>query len=132
MMFCSHGMGKELRTVANQPVKISSLAPSQPSSRWMLAKKCALVTGRSKGIGKAVVEELASLGATVLTCSRNSTQISACVDEWRAQGLDVHGITADITVAEDREALVAKVRMLRLELIFCSRGEQVDNELLSA
>lgn len=38
---------------------------------WNLENKKALVTGGSKGIGKAVVKELASLGAEVLFTARN-------------------------------------------------------------
>lgn len=33
----------------------------------------------SQGIGKAIVEELACLGAKVLTCSRNSEDVAACL-----------------------------------------------------
>lgn len=33
----------------------------------------------SQGIGKAIVEELASLGAKVLTCSRTQENVTACI-----------------------------------------------------
>lgn len=33
----------------------------------------------AQGIGKAIVEELASLGAKVLTCSRTEEDVTACV-----------------------------------------------------
>lgn len=34
---------------------------------------------RVQGIGRAIVEELASLGANVLTCSRTEGDVTACV-----------------------------------------------------
>ncbi|KAK7834178.1 tropinone reductase like protein [Quercus suber] len=45
-------------------------------SRWSLQGMTALVTGGTKGIGYAVVEELASLGASVHTCSRDEAQLN--------------------------------------------------------
>ena len=40
-----------------------------------LIGKTAIVTGASKGIGKATVMELASLGVTVIAASRNVEQL---------------------------------------------------------
>ena len=49
----------------------------------MLLGKKIVVTGGSKGIGQAVVAELCQLGATVLTCARNSDSLDKCIEEWK-------------------------------------------------
>ncbi|KAL6907980.1 hypothetical protein ACP4OV_002150 [Aristida adscensionis] len=82
--------------------------------RWRLAGKTALVTGGTKGIGLAIVEELAGLGARVHTCSRTAADQDACRRRWAAKGL-AGAITAsvcDVSSQRDREALVAAVRAL--------------------
>lgn len=44
-------------------------------NRWNLKGKQAIVTGGTKGIGKAIVDELVALGANVVTTSRNKHEI---------------------------------------------------------
>lgn len=45
-----------------------------------LVKTSILTHAVTQGIGKAVVEELACLGASVLTCSRSADDVAACVE----------------------------------------------------
>lgn len=53
----------------------------------LFAGKVALVTGGGTGIGKAVVVELASIGATVVIASRNLTICQAAADEINQHNL---------------------------------------------
>ena len=64
------------------------------SSAWKLSTDTtAVVTGGTKGIGKAIVDELAgSLGIRVLTCSRNGSELEACIEKWKELGYDVCGV----------------------------------------
>jgi Tropinone reductase 1 len=68
-----------------------------------------MTIGGTKGIGKAIVEELALKGSHVLTCSRNAVELEQCVEDWKTQGLDVAGVTADISTKEGREELMNEI-----------------------
>lgn len=77
-------------------------------ARFGLQNKTALVTGGTDGIGRAVVEELAQLGASVYTCSRTASTLAKAIEEWKAQGLDVIGCEADVSLPDDRAMLARK------------------------
>jgi NAD(P)-dependent dehydrogenase (short-subunit alcohol dehydrogenase family) len=66
----------------------------------------ALVTGGSRGIGKAIAMELASLGASVAICGRDGKALEASARETAKRGGRVRWQIADVTQAGDVEALV--------------------------
>ncbi|WP_448519295.1 SDR family oxidoreductase [Rhodoflexus sp.] len=74
-------------------------------SSWTLQHKKALVTGGTKGIGKAVVEEFLQLGADVLFTARNADEVAAMETEWtvRYPNAQIKGIAADVSSADDRQ-----------------------------
>jgi Tropinone reductase 1 len=74
--------------------------------RWSLTGMTALVTGGTRGIGQAVVEELAELGAAVHTCSRNETELNQRLQDWTAKGFSVTGSVCDMSSRPQREQLL--------------------------
>jgi NAD(P)-dependent dehydrogenase (short-subunit alcohol dehydrogenase family) len=66
-----------------------------------LSGKVALVTGGSRGIGKAIAAAYASEGARVYICARNQESIARSVAEIRDQGGEAHGMSGDIGNPED-------------------------------
>jgi len=78
--------------------------------RYSLDSRLALVTGGTKGIGRAIVEELCRLGAKVHTCSRNQEELSQVIQEWTEAGFRVEGTVADVSKEDDRKKLLEAVR----------------------
>lgn len=73
---------------------------------WDLKGKRALVTGGSKGIGKAIVGEFLMLGAEVLFTARHAAEVAAVEQEFLQMGFPVHAIVADVTLDQDRKKLL--------------------------
>ena len=80
--------------------------------RWSLAGATALVTGGSKGIGHAIVEELAGHGARVHTCSRSAAELEECRCRWEAKGLPVTVSVCDVSLRAHREQLVETAKQV--------------------
>jgi 3-oxoacyl-[acyl-carrier protein] reductase len=62
-----------------------------------IAGKAAVVTGASKGLGRAIAEELVREGVRVAICSRNTEEISTAAKELREAGGTVYEQGADVT-----------------------------------
>ncbi|CAI0393334.1 unnamed protein product [Linum tenue] len=86
-----------------------AVAVAAASGKWSLAGTTALVTGGTKGIGFAVVEELAGLGASVYTCARNEAELDGCLAQWKSKGFTVSGSVCDVSSPPQRQQLMDKV-----------------------
>lgn len=64
----------------------------------------ALVTGASRGLGAALVQELARRGARVAAVARGQAELAKVVEDARAAGGEAHAIAADVA---DKEATYA-------------------------
>lgn len=91
-----------------------------------LKGKVAVVTGGSKGIGRAIAEEFAKEGAHVSICARGQHELANAAEELRRYGVTAVATPADVTNAEDVE------RVLDTTLTSCGRVDILVNNAGSA
>ncbi len=62
-----------------------------------LKGKTAVITGGSKGIGRAIAESFAQEGANVSICARNDAEVAAVVANLKSKGVRAFGRALDVT-----------------------------------
>lgn len=80
------------------------------SQNFNLDGKVAIVTGGGRGIGKAIALGLAQAGADVAVASRTMEDLEKVAEEIRKSGRKSLALKADLTLMEDIENLVSKVK----------------------
>ena len=87
--------------------------------------KIALVAAASRGLGRAVAEELAGEGTSLLVCSRQPETINRTANEIaKATGADVLAVAADVSRADDVARLVQSglERFGRIDILVTNAG----------
>lgn len=86
-----------------------------------LADKIALVCGSSRGLGRAIADELAGEGAALAVCSRDADRLVAAASEI---GPDVLAIPADLAVPGEPTRVVDATleRFGRLDILVANTG----------
>ena len=79
------------------------------NERWSLQGRRAVVTGGTKGIGRATADMLLDLGASVLVVARDPHAIEATRQEWKESGRQGDAIVGDVTSSEGPAALEREV-----------------------
>jgi NAD(P)-dependent dehydrogenase (short-subunit alcohol dehydrogenase family) len=73
-----------------------------------LQGKSALVTGASRGIGRATALALAEVGADLIVTARSATELEALVEEIKAKGTKAIAIPSDISDFSSLAAIVSR------------------------
>lgn len=76
---------------------------------WQLAGKRALVTGGTKGIGRATVQILLKMGAEVMLVARNASEVTQHVADYQSQGFQVRGLALDLGTAKAVQQLTQSI-----------------------
>ena len=98
-----------------------------------LKDKIAIVTGGSRGIGRAIALKLASLGAKVVVNYRvNAEAAQEVVEAIKAQGGEAIAVQADVRNADDAKRLVQTAQSTygRLDILINNAGIHRDNLLV--
>jgi 3-oxoacyl-[acyl-carrier protein] reductase len=89
-----------------------------------LEGRIAIVTGGSRGIGRAIAQCLAEDGATVVVSGLDAARLEAATKELEGFGVPVLGVVADVARREDVERLVdqTKERFARIDILVNNAG----------
>jgi len=87
-----------------------------------LSGQVALITGSSRGIGKAIAEEMSAAGAKVVISSRKKEACDRVRDEIKAGGGEATSIACNIGRKEEVEALVKTTleQYGRIDVLVCN------------
>ena len=91
-------------------------------SLFSLEGKVALITGSTKGIGKAIAHRMAEQGAKVVISSRNQDACDEVAAELRGQGLEAIGVACNINYQEQLENLAktASAEFGKVDILVCN------------
>ena len=72
-----------------------------------------VVTGGSKGIGKAIIERFAKEGFSIVTCSRNEADLEALKQDMQEKyAATIHATKADLSGREEIEHFIEFLRLI--------------------
>jgi 3-oxoacyl-[acyl-carrier protein] reductase len=104
---------------------ISTEMERMNSDTLQLAGRVAVITGASRGIGRAVTERLADMGAhVVVNYARNEEAAAETVRSASEKGIEAIAVQADVSILREAERLVsaAVAHFKRIDILICNAG----------
>jgi NAD(P)-dependent dehydrogenase (short-subunit alcohol dehydrogenase family) len=97
---------------------------TEESPKFPLLDKVALVTGGSRGIGRAIALAFADAGAHVAICARELPDLEATAREIKARNRKSVAVVCDVAKSDDLENLIRTVRgeFERLDILVNNAG----------
>ena len=97
-----------------------------------LAGRVAIVTGGTRGIGRAIVDVLATAGASVVLTGRDPARVRETARELEARGVQALGVVAEMGRGEDIQRVVttAQERFSRIDVLVNNAGITRDGLLI--
>lgn len=98
----------------------------------MFQDQVAIITGSSRGIGRAIALHLASKGATIVASARNLSALETLVADIEGQGGKALAVPGDVGLSTDVEALftTAKETFGRVDILINNAGITRDGLLM--
>jgi NAD(P)-dependent dehydrogenase (short-subunit alcohol dehydrogenase family) len=95
-------------------------------------EKVALVTGGSSGLGRTIADALGRAGAKVVIAGLEPDGVRAAAEEMKSAGVDVLGVTVDITRQEDVDRLFQQTveHYGRLDCLVNNAGRSMRGKVL--
>lgn len=92
-----------------------------------LGTKVAIITGGSRGIGKAIARRLLDEGCRVAICARNGARVDETAQELRSDGQSVIGFALDVTDGNAVAAMTADVHAQfgRIDIVVNNAGTHI-------
>jgi NAD(P)-dependent dehydrogenase (short-subunit alcohol dehydrogenase family) len=89
-----------------------------------MAERAAIVTGASSGIGLAIARVLGQEGHAVTMAARRPEKLEGAVAQLAEEGLEVHGVPANVSSEEEIQKVVAahRERYGRLDVLVNNAG----------
>jgi NAD(P)-dependent dehydrogenase (short-subunit alcohol dehydrogenase family) len=96
----------------------------QSTESVSLSGAVAVVTGGSRGIGRAISTRLAAMEATVVLTGRDETRVQQVAADLTARGHKAEGIACDVTSLASVEALGERLRTIygRVDILINNAG----------